>query len=193
MPRRRAAATDWGELQRELTAVLTQRIYPALGGNSFYASLVARAGLSIHQLDVPPAARAAMAVHARSEAARIVQICMPYGADRELRATVLRGPVKLMGAGLYWFPEAMHAIATREAADSVAQWLRTWLGSSSAVDVGAKFLAGGAEVPAIVIAGAPIRRFDRHSWRCPGVPQYRYWAEIDRETGAFPRYLLPYG
>jgi hypothetical protein len=183
-------------LRRELTGLLTERIYPALERNAFYVSFLARAGLTARQTAAPASARAALANAARAEAARIVQTCMPFGHDQVLCGALLRGPMQLFGLGDVWCAEALHQIAKREAPGEETRWLATWLGISrdgpSTAELTAKFLPGGALMPAIQVQGLPLRQFGRHSWRSPRIPQYRYWPAIDRQADVSWRYLLPY-
>lgn len=185
------ALTDWTEFRRQWTGLLVTQLYPVIAGDPHYQAFLARSGANVRLGSIAVQARAALAAHARAEASRIAALYSATGEQVALRVELLRGPVALASIGEFWFPAPLMETAEREAGDGKIEWLETCLGCQGR-EVSTAYLPDGRQVPAIRAAAGPRRKFGRHSWRKPGVPQYRYWAEIDKSMGEIPRWLLPY-
>ncbi|MBL8231874.1 MAG: hypothetical protein JNL98_25475 [Bryobacterales bacterium] len=183
--------TDWTEFRRQWTGLLVTQLYPAIAGDPHYEAFLARSGANARLGSIAVQARAALAVHARAEASRIAALYAATGEQTALRVELLRGPLALASIGEFCFPAPLMEAAEREAGDGKLEWLETCLGRQGR-EASTAYLPDGRQSPAIR-AAAPLRRkFGRYSWRKPGVPQYRYWAEIDKAMGEVPRWLLPY-
>ena len=205
----------WANVQDELAAILSSRVFPSLAQDTGYRLMFRNAGLTGKLppdiAGLPPAIQEKLRQAAQMCAQLVTRHVEGLAALRERRAkaVVLAGPLTLYRlwsqrkndqVRAWWFTAGVldQAISASAGNRGVAiDWLRDRLAVSfdwnDCDRVARRVLHPGNALPAIEALGLPMRKYSRDAPGAPGVSMKDYWANYtDMFQGRKTQYFLPF-